>query len=443
MKLKTNIILILTVIVILSGAIFALSFVTDKTDVNIEDIAETDTSVVVLDIKEDIKSYKYTSADEEFEILKEKFWYVENNDDIDLNQQNVLKMLSVISKLSTTNLVEEDAKDLSKYGLDSPSSIIEVTDYNDVKYIIKTGMKTSTDSGHYSTINDDNKVFIMSDEDYQIICGGLDSLRNKEVVSIKGDIVRVSIKNPSANMTIAYKESENLNAGTFTSWEMITPYKKDVNKYIFEENVLKALNFQAENFVDDKPLDYGIYGLDNPECYVEVITTENHYIFYFGKTSEDGKVYFKTDDKPNVYSVNKDLVKFKDFTPVYLLESLVFSRNISAVDTINFTAKKISVTKINNETYTVDGSKVDEEKVREAYLAIISPVIQGEVDDAKVGDEICRFTFDYNTDTPSETVIYYQYEKMYAAASVNGIIEFYVKKSYVDDMINAISNLSE
>ena len=159
MKLKTNIILILTVIVILSGAIFALSFVTDKTDVDTNDIAETDTSVVVLDIKEDIKSYKYTSADEEFEILKEKFWYVENNDDIDLNQQNVLKMLGVISKLSTINLVEEDAKDLSKYGLDSPSSIIEVTDYNDVKYIIKTGMKTSTDLGHYSTINDDNKVF--------------------------------------------------------------------------------------------------------------------------------------------------------------------------------------------------------------------------------------------------------------------------------------------
>ncbi len=443
MKLKTNIILILTVIVILLGAIFALSFVTDKTDVNIEDIAETDTSVVVLDIKEDIKSYKYTSADEEFEILKEKFWYVENNDDIDLNQQNVLKMLGVISKLSTINLVEEDAKDLSKYGLDSPSSIIEVTDYNDVKYIIKTGMKTSTDSGHYSTINDDNMVFIMSDEDYQIICGGLDSLRNKEVVSIKGDIVRVSIKNPSANMTIAYKESENLNAGTFTSWEMITPYKKDVNKYIFEEKVLKALNFQAENFVDDKPLDYGIYGLDNPECCVEVVTNENHYIVYFGKTSEDGRVYFKTPDNPNVYSVNKDLVKFKDFTPVYLLESLVFSRNISAVDTIKFTDKKTSVIKINNETYTVDGSKVDEEKVREAYLAIISPVIQGEVDDDKVGDEICRFTFDYNTDTPSETVIYYQYEKMYAAASVNGIIEFYVKKSYVDDMINAISNLSE
>lgn len=443
MKLKTSIIVIAIIIIVLLGVVTALYFAPDNSTVESTEIVEENTDIVIMSIKEDIVSYTYKSAACDFKIVKDGFWYVENNENVVLSQDLVSQMLSVVKQLSSTTLVEENASELSKYGLDEPTSVISIIDENNTDYSINVGAKTSTDSGYYATANGEGKVFILSNEDYNIICGGLDSLRNKHITAVKGDVVKLKIKNSSGEMVIAYKETENQNAGTFTVWEMLSPYKKDVNQYIFEENVLNALNFAVDNFVDDNPSDYGIYGLSNPECSVEVTTTETHYTVYFGKTTEDGNVYIKTDYAPNVYSVNKELVKFKDYTPVYLLESLVFSRNISAVSKIVFTEDKTYVLEIDGNVYTIDGKNIEETRARDAYRSIISPVIQGEADASKKGNEICRFTFEYNTKTPSETVVFYEYDKMYSAVSVNGITEFYVKKSYVDDMINSIKKLSE
>ena len=421
----------------------ALSLIPEEPSAEEIQVVTEKTSVIVLDIKDDIVSYKHTSTDGEFKIEKSSYWYVKDNKNVEVSQNMIYKMLGIVSKLSTKTLVEENSTDISRYGLDKPTDIIEIFDVNNDKYLIKIGSKTSTESGYYANINNDSKIFILSEEDYKIICGGLNSLRDKNVISYEGDIVSVAIKNPSSNMSFAYKESENVNSGNFSDWEMISPYKKDVNQYIFENNVLNALVFAIDDFVDDNPTDYDFYGLSKPLYSVKVTTTQKQYTLYFGKKTEDNMVFFKTDSTPNVYCVNKDLVKFIEYTPVYLLESLVFSRNISAVKTITFRYDNTYVIKISEGTYLVNGKKADEKLVREVFRSFISPVIQGEVKKGKTGNEICSFTFDYNTGTPPETVVFYEYDKMYAAVSINGTTDFYVKRSYVDDMINSAKKLSE
>ena len=98
--------------------------------------------------------------------------------------------------------------------------------------------------------------------------------------------------------------------------------------------------------------------------------------------------------------------------------------------------------KVKEPDYYIDGKNVDENDFKDTYKKIILPVILGEVKDA-IGTEICSFTFNFNTDTPSETLVFYEYGELYAAAKVNGKTEFYVKRSSVDDMIKSINKLAE
>ena len=98
--------------------------------------------------------------------------------------------------------------------------------------------------------------------------------------------------------------------------------------------------------------------------------------------------------------------------------------------------------KVNEPNFYVDGKSVSEDDFRDTYNKIILPIILGEVKDA-VGNELCSFKFNFNTDTPSETLAFYEYGELYAAVKVNGRIEFYVKRSSVDDMIESINNLAK
>ena len=93
-------------------------------------------------------------------------------------------------------------------------------------------------------------------------------------------------------------------------------------------------------------------------------------------------------------------------------------------------------------TFYVDGKKVNETAFRDAYTKIISPTILGEVS-GNVGTQLCSLTFNYNTDTSSETIVFYEYRDLYAAVAIDGRTQFYVNRSSVKDMMNAINKLSE
>ena len=374
-------------------------------------------------------------------------WFSPENPQAYLDSEYILNMINTLSTLSAIP-VEENAKDFSVYGLDNPASLFEFNDENGVKYTLKFGNKVPTGSGYYLAYNDVPNVYKISDEDYTLLCGGFDSIRNKKLFAIKpNDVYSVSITNSDTSFMVRPKTVHDPNAHSSSQWEMSTPYLKDVNQYIFETNILNAIDFTIYDFVDDNPTDYSQYGLDTPKYTIKVSTMSNNLEinFLLGNSyfSTDGTklIYMMVQGVPNVFAIKEDQVAYKDSTPVDILDSLVFSRIISCVDTISYSDANNSYTlKINEPNFYVDGNAVEEGEFRSAYTKIISPTILGEVE-GDVGNQMCSMTFNYNTSTPSETVVFYEYGDLYAAVKINERTQFYVSKSSVNDMMDAINNL--
>lgn len=441
MRVKKEVWIIVCVIVVLLAAIIALSAISNKPQEPDEVVNKA--PVQIINAEAPVKNFSVTNADGSYSVTYVGgMWYSPENVNAYLNREYVENLFKTACTLSAIP-VEENAADLAKYGLDYPASLFEFKDESGKTYTIKFGAQSPTQSGYYTAVNDEKNVYIVSADNYNLLCGGINSLRNKNILAINSDeVYRITIKNKKNTITIQPKTDSDVNTHSSTAWEMVTPYKRDVNQYIFEENVIKTLDFTVSEFIDDNPSDYSVYGLDNPAYTITVDSYEGSYTIMLGNDKDENLIYMQIKGLPNVYSINRDLVKYRDFTPIYLMESLVFSRMLNCVDTIEFNAESSYVMKIDGTDFYVNGNTVDEELFREAYRVLISPVISGEVEDA-AGNEICRFTFNYNTNTPSETVAFYEYGEMYAAVKVNGSMEFYVKRSYVDDMIDAVNKLAE
>lgn len=445
MRIKSKLVIIVLAILVLLGVFVALSINSnDLNDGTSVENNENDTGIEIMNVESDLQTFSVYGIDESYKLdYTEGIWNVADSFNVKLNQGLVASVTRTAKFLYADSLVAENISDLSIYGMDNPSLTIVMTDTENNVNKISFGIQTGTKSGYYTTVNDEDDIYIVSTDIYNSLNGGLSSIRNKTIVNLTEEVTGITINNEKSAFTIQTKTSENVNANDLTDWEMVTPYLKDVNQSIFEEKIINILNFTISEFVDDNPSDYSKYGLENPKYFITINTASETYNVLLGNDKDAGSIYMKMADEPNVYAISKDLVEYRDYTPVYLLESYVFIRKIIATDNIVFNVGENYVLKVNDPDFYVNDKKVDETLFRSTFETIISPVISGEADASRVGKELCRFTFNYNTNTPAETVVYYEYGDMYAAASVNGDIDFYVKRSFVDNMINAVKKLAE
>ncbi len=447
MKIKKKIIILVSVIILLIAAIFALIFISDN--FHVEENYENITAIQITNVTSAEKHFTVTTSNEKYSVLNEMgIWYSPDNTNALLEQEYVGEVFSTACSLTAIPL-ETNSKNFSEYGLDNPSSLFEIEDEKGNKYTLKFGDKVPTGTGYYISLNDENNVYVVSNEQYNMLCGGLNSLRKKNLIAVNSEyFYGITIENKENTITVRPKMTNNVNAHSSSVWEMTSPYLKDVNQHAFETKVVDVLDFTIYDFVDDNPSDYSKYGLDNPKYTIIINGKTTNTVLLGNSFLSEGDtgtklIYMQIKGLPNVFSIKEEQVAYKDVKPVDLLDSLVFSRMITSVDTIYYTNSGTShVLKVKEPDYYIDGKNVDENDFKDTYKKIILPVILGEVKDA-IGTEICSFTFNFNTDTPSETLVFYEYGELYAAAKVNGKTEFYVKRSSVDDMVESINKLAE
>lgn len=441
---KKRLVAAVAAIVALAAVLAALTFFGGEKEP--QDVTDNENnSISIMNFDSDVTQYSVI-RDGGYTFVKENGrWIEKSSSNIELDQNYVTTSVAKASFLYAESLVEENCKNLGAFGFDAPSAVVILTGADGKTAEIKFGAQTATGTGYYTVIGDSKDVYTVSSDGFEKVAGELSGFRVSALYSLADaqSVTHFRLKSKKYDINIGRKTKTSPNESNIAVWTMETPYSKDVNTNIFEENVVKCLTFTATDYIDDNPSDYGKYGLDAPQYIISVETADGVFTMHLGAEYEGNKIYARVDGKQSVYAISIDDVKYKDFTPIYLLESLVFVRNITSVSSIDFTSDKKRVFTIKNGVYSADGKNVNEDDFKEMYTNMISPVISGEADKAGAGKLLCSFTFSYNTGTPDETVEYYEYGDMYAAAKVNGKTEFYVKRKFVDDIIKSAEGLGK
>lgn len=106
---------------------------------------ETDVTIVDMDTDEIIK-FSYDYEDETYSFVKEEdIWYYADDKSLTLNQTSITPKVAKVSPLTAEHVIE-DVTDMTQYGLDEPSKILQfetatesvilyVGDYNSVSKV--------------------------------------------------------------------------------------------------------------------------------------------------------------------------------------------------------------------------------------------------------------------------------------------------------------------
>ena len=448
MKLYKNAIILLLVLAVLGGAYyFVLKWEPKKETV------KNDTVSIFKTEKENISEISIDSINGKYVFYREgEEWKVKDNSSIKLNQSKVDTLAYDIATINAEQVVEENPQDLAQYGLDSPTSTVEVklTDGSIKKFFI--GNKTPTKTAYYFKDNDVNTVYTVYSGKGESLSSSLDSYRDKSMFSVNAeDITSFTIEGKNRQKLVVTAKGENKEGqiGTLSAWNVIEPYNingdnENINKLVLN----KISQISAQDVVEDNPADLGKYGLDSPAYTVQFTHKDNQTVKLFIGNTENDVTYVRLDNNPAVFSVSSSSLDFKDVKPFQLIEKYVLIPNIETVSKIVMNSKEGQITMEiikngDNYEYKVNDKTADESAFKKAYQEIIVLKVDGIAEQQAKADSELSYTFYFNNGNPETKIEFVSIEDRNYVVVKNGEGNFYIRKKKVEQMFESIKAFAE
>lgn len=409
MKLYRNAIILVVILGLLIGAYAIVKNKKSSGDSKAED---TET-IKILDFKtDDITEMTLENSGQKFvfvqETIKEndqekKVWKVSSPADLKIDESAVSSMASNLSSLIADKIVEENAADLAKYGLDKPVTVSARLKDGAVKSV-EVGNETPTKSGYYVKEKDSLKVYTVDSYTGEKLKVGRNDLRNKALFTVKPeDLISFSMERKGEVVFSSRKMNE-------AEWEMTAPIKGNVNTTALGPMLDAISQTSVMNFIEDNAADLGKYGLATPAYAMEFETSSGKNKILFGSEKEKGsEMYAKMADSNEVFTVSVSPYNFLDKPLKEIIEVFAYIVNINDVNKIvvemdgQTTTSDIQTDKddkdkdkfvVNNKDVTALKDEKDSQYFRKYYQALIG-VTLAEIEPDANPTEAPEITFTY------------------------------------------------
>ncbi len=347
-------------------------------------------------------------------ILEEKGWnWGENSAAFRINNTKVSQVAAVLSDLSSTKVIEENAQNLSQYGLENGIEIsFSLTDGS--KHSVKLGSATPTNTGYYIKKSEENKIYMISTDDGEALYIDRNQIKSPYILDVtSNEITNISLER---NQKVIFDAEKNENG----TWELISPVSNvNVDHSEISAIVEPSIRVASYKYIEENPTDLSKYGLDTPSYALELATEEQSSKVIFGDIPDDDAygIYalVSNDDYSEVVIFPKDSTVFKKNTED-VINPLLYGHQNSKIDSVNLTldGKKIEMS-VNSKTkiYNFNGVEItDEERVSlcAEFLQSINTATFNSIDTEAVIDtsttpEI-EIKFTFKDDTTDNTALY-------------------------------------
>lgn len=343
MKLYRNTIILLIVAALLVGVYVIVKNKksnsepdADKNTVKIFDI-DTDKMVeMTIDNGQDKLVFVQKTVKEDDN--EKKVWEILSPRDLKIDESKVSNIAINISSLVAEKIIEEEAGDISIYGLDKPVVISVKMDDGTLK-TLEIGNETPTKSGYYVKVKDGKKVYTIGSYTGKILKVGKNDVKARDLFSIKPEETTEFSLKRGENLVFKAKKSGD------SDWIMTFPIQGNINISAISPMLETVSQTSAVNFIEENPSNLEQYGLLNPSYCLEFHTPAGREKLLLGKEKEKGtEIYAKLEGCSEVFSVSLDAFNFLDKPLKEIIEAFAYIVNIDDVNKI----------KVEMDGYTVD-----------------------------------------------------------------------------------------
>ncbi|NLT07907.1 MAG: DUF4340 domain-containing protein [Ruminococcus sp.] len=403
---------------------------------------------------------------------------IKGYEDVSMDMPLIGTLVDNVNGITAASVIEENCKDLSKFGLDAPAITAEMKFEDGVVRKYYVGIKNPATPGQtYFKIDGNDTVYTVSDSKLANYYKKPDDFINRQMLEKSSDnndpIVRsvvIERDDIDYNIVIEYgKNSDDSNAGgSSAKHELIEP----VHAYLAVERSESVTNgmfgFTADTVYAVHCTDDDIKnaGLDDPYCRVTMKCdgADEPYVMIFSKvyTNEDDE----TDRRTNVmleggnviYTISESLVPWINVMPIDIASRLIMTSQVWNIDSMIYetadgrreefkiTPKK-NMVRANGDSddfdVTRNGKLIDSERYRRLYSFLVQSNGEEFALDAEIPSGKPMVSVEYNDCYLNEkhTVEFYDYSAMKTLIVFDGSPKFYGVKSYAQTLADNIARL--
>lgn len=388
-----------------------------------------------------------------------------------LNSASLNSMLSYLSGITAKQLVEENAEDLEKYGLLTPSASAEIkfTDGTEAAFCI--GVSAPTGSFNYIRRNGSNDVYIAASYTVSgLLNSQFDYVKTQVMAEYDTEnqptVLKLTVTKPDGDITIVEALPETSEGGvikTFNTHKFVQPITAELDSTASQSLIYGMYGLTAEKAVWSgmDVLDYELSGLNEPSCVVEMQVGGKVYTLSIGlpvvEEAEDGTKalvgYYGTfSEVPNVlYLFPQSSLPWLNIDYEALMAKLFLMPYIYSVsDLIVETQEKslhFTITESEEEfgddsgyDFYLDGERIeDEKKFKTLYQYLISARAESLYTAPAEMPLLARYTYKYKDSVlPDDVVELYESDDRKIIIYLNGSPLYKCRAMYATRLIQNI-----
>ena len=375
-------------------------------------------------------------------------------------------MMYTLTSISAVKLVEEDAKDLSDYGLDEPTAIVKTyySDGSEVDIII--GSMAPVDENYYCMTSESNTVYTIGSY--------VDSLLVRRPIEYRDitlfpaytedDIytninwVRVTEQDGSAIEVILDEGLDNEYNTENSQYVMLQPYQVSGNdttikQYILDVVSTLSLGSIIEDITEDE---YAQYGLDKPAKLEMTDISGNSVSLLIGKTCPNPDYsYCMLEGTDTLITCTTSAFNWQGISYVQLMLRSVWTYNIEQLQSIDiriddeaydiqvehYIKQNANGNDADGVTGTLNGQDISETNVRRLfirclYFRVIDNLTEDEKNEFKDADVYASITL--NLEGESHTLDLIRMTDRKYAMRVDGEMEYYCYKKNITNLSDSL-----
>lgn len=377
-------------------------------------------------------------------------------------------MMYTLTSISAINLVEEDAKNLSDYGLDEPTAIIKTyyTDGSQVDLII--GSKAPVDENYYCMTSESNAVYTIGSYvdsllvrrpiEYRAIT--LFPTYSDDDIYTNIDWVRITERDGSCIEVLLDQNLDNEYNTEGSQYVMLQPYQVSGNDTTIQQYILDVVStLTLGSIIDDISEDeYAEYGLDKAAKLEMTDISGNEVSLLIGNTCPNSDyTYCMLEGTDTLLTCTSSAVGWMGTSYVQLMLRSVWTYNIERLQSVeididgeeydmqveHYVKQNANGNDTDGVQGTLNGEEIIETNVRRLYIKclyfrIIDNLTEEELEEFKDADAYATITIHLDEDESHTLELIRMTDRKYAMR-LDGEMEYYCYKKNLTSLLDSIS----
>lgn len=322
MKQKKMLFIALAVLLVLIvGIVFLLKDDPNKTQQE-QTTEETTRQVAFSTEQENIKKVTYQHSDEEFSIvLNGGVWVLEDEPDLPVSQPRADGVAYDFTEFNVTEVVEENAKDIQKYGLNPAQTTTTIEMKNGDAIPFYVGSKVQGENRYYVKIGADNTVYIADATQCETLLYGKQDMLALNLQTLRSDEINTVQFSHKGGESFKIKQNHD---SVEQDWSFIEPSGWGIDESVLDAKLLTFVTaIEAFEYVTDKT--DAELGLDNPQVTVttEMLDGTIHTLAVGDVNAESGNVAIKVDGLKHPAIVDLQIIQLTKLTKFDIIDKTV------------------------------------------------------------------------------------------------------------------------